>query len=290
VAWHDTEGATHWLAGRLAAAPEATPARAPAPVVADPEADRRFTAREHVEEGWDAPPPRREALARAALDAWPDCADAWRLLASVAADPAEEVERLREAVRAGERALGRAPGSGAGPLPESEDARAYLRARAALAAALRRRGDEEAALAQERRALEEDPDDPLGLGVPHVARLLALGRDAEAAEALARREEDVSPGWAWARVLARRRCGDSVGASFALADATLSAPLVAPMLLGEPPRGDDMPETADAWIQARSAADALRPAWRATPGALEWLRERLPPLRPDSRSRPPRRR
>lgn len=284
-AFDDTDGARDWLGARVAAFDAmATPAPSPPDARATAEADRRFTAREHVEEAWEAEGGRRESLARRALELWPDAAEAWRALATVSPTPAERVRRLTEAVDAGRRALGRAAAETA-PLDASDEARALLRARADLASARRETGDVEGAFAEERRLLADDPDDPLGVGVGHVAALLALDRDAEAAGLLAKREEDAAPGWVWLRVLARRRAGDRIATSFALGEATMVAPFVGPLLLAGGVRVP-VPEglSSDAVLQARRAADALRPAWAATPGALEWLRERLP--RPPDRSRP----
>jgi tetratricopeptide (TPR) repeat protein len=255
--------------------------------------DRRFSAREHVEEAAEAadtPIAHREELLRRALELWPDCAAAWLSLASLAmlpagaAGPGERVERLRQAVAAGRRALGLSPDGSPVVVGGSEDARTLLTARDTLARALRDADDEDAALAEERTLLAEDPDDPLGVGVRHVARLLVLGRDAEAAPLLDARAEDAAPGWVWARVLAARRRGDRVAASFALAEATMVASFVGPLLVA---RGARLPSpeglSADAFDEARRAAMTLRPAWEATPGALAWLASVLP--RPPERSR-----
>jgi hypothetical protein len=130
-------------------------------------------------------------------------------------------------------------------------------------------------------------DDALGVGVPHVGRLLASGDDDEAAALLERHAQDAGPGWTWAHVLARLRAKDAVGASFALAEATLVAPLVGPLLCG---RAEDFrgiaADSADAWAAGVRAADALRAAWAATPGALDWLAARLPRPPPRSRASP----
>jgi hypothetical protein len=286
-----TEGAVEWLAARLAAAPaEAASRGAAASPARDEGADRRFNARECVEEAWEASGSRREDLARRALDLWPDCAEAWRALASLARPGAERLACVREALAAAERAAavhGAGTASGGAASAESEEGRAVLEARAALATALREAGDEPGASAEERRLLDDDLGDGLGLGTAIVGRLLAAGRDEEAAPWLERHEDDAAPGWTWARVLGLWRRGERVAAAMALGEAMLTAPLVGPLLLGA---GGDFgrPElgSRDAWEQARTAADALRPAWRASPGALEWLRARRAPAAPRSRSAP----
>ena len=286
-AWADTDTALAWLAERLAA-PPAPPVTAPAPAPATPaDADRRFSALEHVEEALDLPPARREPLALRALDLWPDCAAAWQVLADVADDLPTRRARLVEAVAAGHRALRHPPDGPPSPVGDSDDARALLAARDALAGALRASGDEEGALAQERALLAEDPDDPRGVGLRHVARLFTLGRDAEAEAVLATRAEDASPGWVWARVLAAKRKGERVAASFALSEATMVASFVGPLLLtrsGKVPRPEGL--SRDGFEACRTAADVLRPAFEATDGALAWLATVLPRPPDPSRGRP----
>ncbi len=303
-AFASTDGASEWLRATLAsttpvpaARPEPGEGRAPAPAVHGADADRRFNAREIVEAARETTEDRREALAKRAIEVWPDCADAWRLLASWAVPGAERVRLLREAVSAAARALGRSPAADPSPpsLPmwdESEDARAYLEAHAALCDALRAAGADEEALAEERRLLGEDPDDVLGRAGAVAARLLAAGRDEDAREWLSRHERDVMPVWVWLRVLARLRGEERAAATVALAEAMTVAPLVAPLLHGRfAGFGDPEHGSRDAWEQARGAAEALRPAFAATPGALDWLRERLPaPASVRSRSSPGRRR
>lgn len=284
-AFADTETALAWLAECLAAHPVAP--EVPAPAGAADDADRRFSALEHVEEALDLPPERREPLAWRALELWPDCAAAHQLLADVAPDLATRVARLREGVAAGRRALRLAPEAAPTPVGDGDDARALLAARDALARALRAAGDEEGALGQERALLVEDPDDPRGVGVRHVARLLTLGRDAEAAATLDAHVEDASPGWVWARVLAARRRGDKVAASFALSEATMVASFVGPLLLAGAtrcPRPDGL--SRDGFEACRAAATVLRPAFEATPGALAWLATVLPRPPDPSRRRP----
>ncbi len=294
-AYEDTESAVAWVSDRLAAH-EAAPAAATAGATSrDAGAipsldDRRFSALEHVAEAADTPPERREPLLRRALEGWPDCAEAWRALAALAPTPSERIARLREAVAAGRRALGHPASDPLVPVGDSEDARALLAARDDLALALRTGGDEDGALAEERALLAEDPDDPRGVGVRHVARLLERGRDEEAAPLLDARSEDASPGWVWLRVLAARRRNDRVASSFALAEATMVASFVGPLLAA---RGARVPRpeglSADGFDAAHRTAATLRAAWEATPGALAWLASALPRPPPSSRGAPGRR-
>src|SRR5262245_39956673 len=232
--WEDTEGAFDWLRATLAAS-EASPQAGTPPktgaAALDAEADKRFSAKEHAAEAWEASGARRVELARQALDLWPDCVDAWLALESAGRDAGERVRAAESAVAAGARVLHRDPAGPPVPAGDGEDARLYLRARAALAAARRDARDEEGACAEERRLVAEDPDDATGAALSIAARALATGRDADARALLERHAEDAAPGWAWARVLARRREDDRVAAAFALSEAMLVAPLVAQVLL-----------------------------------------------------------
>ena len=288
-AWEATDGALAWLAERLAArgAPTTPPAARPR-TDADRQADRRFAAREHVAEALEERGPRREALARAALAIWPDCADAWRAIADAAPAPAARTAALREAVAAGLRALGCDAVGDASPAGDSEEARSLFAARVALAESLRAAGDAAGALEEERRLLVEDEDDVAGAAAAAVARLLAAGRDAEAAPHLERRAEDAAPAWAWLRVVAALRANDRVAAAFALAEATLTAPLVGTFLAAGGTRFPHAQNAAAAaaQLEAERAARAVEPAFEATAGAREWLRARRPAPPTPSRGGP----
>ena len=64
-------------------------------------------AEDLVYDAWEATGARRAALARQALALWPDCADAYVLLAQETASLEEARELLERGVAAGERAIGR---------------------------------------------------------------------------------------------------------------------------------------------------------------------------------------
>jgi len=71
------------------------------------QSDDQRRAQELVYEAWERAYPRdRVKLAKQALELWPDCADAWVLLANNMAESMEEAHELYTAgVKAGERAL-----------------------------------------------------------------------------------------------------------------------------------------------------------------------------------------
>src|SRR5262249_4565152 len=120
------------------------------------EADKRFSAKEHAAGAWGASGARRVGVARPAFDLWPDWGDAWLPLTSAGRDAEERVRAAESAVAAGARVLHRDPAGPPVPAGDGEDARLYLRARAALAAARRDARDEEGARAEEARLAAED--------------------------------------------------------------------------------------------------------------------------------------
>jgi hypothetical protein len=82
-------------------------------------------------------PHRRADLARQALVAWPDCADAYVLLAENASSRKEALALYRQGVEAGERALGPdAYRLAAGRFWGVVETRPYMRAKLGLAHAL----------------------------------------------------------------------------------------------------------------------------------------------------------
>ena len=69
-------------------------------------------AEDLIYEAWAATAPRRAVLAREALALWPDCADAYVLLAQAASSLEEARELFEQGVAAGERELwGSVPGA-----------------------------------------------------------------------------------------------------------------------------------------------------------------------------------
>ena len=104
-------------------------------------------AEELMDLAWDMPGRRAVLLARRALETWPDCADAYNLLAGRAVDPETARELYERGVAAGERAVGPETFSDeAGRFWGILETRPYMRARpgarriAGGAGALRRGG------------------------------------------------------------------------------------------------------------------------------------------------------
>src|SRR3546814_10479040 len=115
-------------------------------------------------DAWEASGAERVALARAALDISPLCADAYVLLAEEEAGSQQDALALyRQGVEAGERALGDEFEGLSGHFWGFLQTRPYMRARAGLAITLWRLGDQQAAIAHYRAMLILNPNDNQGI-------------------------------------------------------------------------------------------------------------------------------
>lgn len=230
-------------------------------------------------DAWEEPnPKRRSELARQALELWPDCADAYLVLAEGAKTAEEERHLLEQAVAAGERALG--------PVPFKEDVgrfwgihatRPYMRARFQLAAHLWRNGERDAAVSHARELLRLNPNDNQGVRCPLVGWLLDVGDNQGAARLLVRHEGDPTANMEYARLLLQyRNWGDTDKTRRMFQKALKSNTYVPEYLLGVLPMPDLCPDsvTLGGDDEAVAVVVDLGSAWSKTPGALEWLRER----------------
>lgn len=206
---------------------------------------------------------RQIHLARRAVALWPDCIDAWLLLARRAPDLESARDLYGRAVAAGERLT---PGieRREGPFDRDEwrSVAPYCFSRNGLGRTLWALGAREEALDHLRWFLTVAPDDrEAAWDVAHA--LLALGRDEEAEEVLAR-HADLGLDWLYVRALLTfRREGDSPAARRQMAAALAGDPHLGKQLLGDVP-----PEELD----DESPAISFEEVWVETPGALEALR------------------
>ncbi|HSN86056.1 MAG TPA: hypothetical protein VL025_04825, partial [Thermoanaerobaculia bacterium] len=147
-------------------------------------------AQELVDEALGSRDRRRAIFARRALEIWPDCAEAYVLLAEVRDDPEAAVDLFRQGIAAGERALGPVIEENAGELWTVLAARPYLRALNGLALALFGLGrlDESAEVARE--MLRLDALDVSRMRHLLIAVSLRRGRPVEAWELLDRFGDD----------------------------------------------------------------------------------------------------
>jgi tetratricopeptide (TPR) repeat protein len=236
-------------------------------------------ARDLVNQAWKAQGRRRVVLARQALALWPDCVDAWVLLARRERDPERSVSLYSRAVEAAERALD--PlffETQAGNAWEVPEARPYMRVRFDLAESLWDAGRCEEAVDGFQELLRLNPMDNQGARFRLVDALILLDRDAEAARILDAYPEELLAHTFYVRVLlAFRREGDSPGARNCLTLALRRNRFIPKYLLMEDLLLEEAPppffrpgERSEAVVYAVKAQEV----WEATPGALGWLHER----------------
>lgn len=233
-------------------------------------------AQDLIYEAWDTPSPgRRQELARQALALWPDCADAYALLAESEEDLAAKLALFEKGVAAGERALGPATfQENAGDFWGLLETRPYMRARAGLASCLWKLGRREEAVAHLQDMLRLNPGDNQGLRYALASHLAELGQDDALAGLLRSYEDDASSMWDYTRaLLAFRQGGDTPEAREWLDEARGNQPHVPGLLLGR----QRMPRTLPDFYSFGSREEAIlyvaegRAAWDCTPGALDWL-------------------
>ena len=220
-------------------------------------------------------PKRRVALAREALELDPDCSDAYLLLADHAGGSKQVIALTALAVEAAARTLrpetfAEAVGS-FWSLPET---RPYMRARANLAEALWAAGERAGAAGHLRDLLRLNPGDNQGLRYTLANWLLNLDELDELDGLLARYDED-STTWAYTRALAAfRREGDTPATRRLLRAAKKANKHVPDYLMGRKPLQADQPAlyTPGDEDDAVLLVAAQLGAWKATAGALNWLR------------------
>ena len=214
------------------------------------------------------------ALARRALSLSRDCADAWAILGNRATSAAAALQLYREAVAAGERALGpKFFETEAGHFWGLVETRPYMRARMALADALTSEGELDEAVSHYRELLRLNPGDNQGARYDLLGLLIEQGSDADA-RALLQQFDEESAVWLYAKALVSFRLRDD-GADKQLDFALADNRHVPPFLTGEKAI-PDLPAfySPGSIEEAAIAADLLTDAWNDTSGAIFWLNTR----------------
>jgi len=242
---------------------------------------------------FDARGRRRIQLARKALELSPDCADAYVLLAEEAADADASLDLYRQAIAAGERAIG--PDilrDEVGHFWGIVKTRPYMRAKMGLAHCLQAMSRVEEAIEQYQDLLRLNPNDNQGVRDVLLPLLLVAGRDADAGALLAQYEGDSSAMWTYGWALwTFRQEGDSPAARQRLREAIKANRHVPEYLSGKAAIPDVLPESYSLGSveEAVFCADEFFEAWGATPGADRWLLSSTPVKPKTHRKKPGRR-
>jgi tetratricopeptide (TPR) repeat protein len=152
--------------------------------------------------------------------------------------------------------------------------RPYMRARARLAQALWAMGDRQAAIEHAQDMLRLNPGDNQGGRYVLLNWLLMLDAPDQIEALLAQYDDDVSAVWTYGRALnAFRREGDTHDSRRLRANARKWNPHVPAYLSGKRRLPRELPELIGMGDESEAIACASEQmaAWRATPGALDWL-------------------
>jgi len=230
----------------------------------------------------------RVELARQALKADPDCADAYVCLAEMAPRAEEALPDWEQGVAAATRALGGAEALDGyvGHFWGVLETRPYMRARLGLAQCLWSLRRQEEAVAHCRELLRLNPDDNQGVRYVLSSYWCELGRDDQWQQLLDEYPDDASAEWHFGRaLLAYRRQGDTDDSRALLQAAHQANPYVADYLVGNRPLPAEPPPylALGEDSEAHSYAGAFLPGWRGTPGAAAWVRKTLQTAPPGGR-------
>jgi tetratricopeptide (TPR) repeat protein len=226
----------------------------------------------------------------------PACLDARLMLATFAAGPADEyIEELRRIVAVGERDLGeKFFRENHGHFWLVMETRPYMRARSALAEALRTAGRNAEAIAEFESLLALNPNDNQGLRYALLGCYLEEERLDRARHLFRQFEGEGSAMFDWGRVLERYLSGDLAGAMAALARARRNNSHVESFLTGKkkaPKSRSDYYEHHEV-SEALVCIDTIGGAWKRHQEAVRWLKREhgtgilfAPDLRPKSGKR-----
>ncbi len=227
-------------------------------------------------DAWEAPTRKRALeLCQKALEVSADCADAYVMLAQKAHWLQEAVAIYRRGVAAGERAIGKkAFKENVGHFWGILETRPYMRALQGLAMTLWEDRQREEAIEHFWELLRLNPNDNQGNRDLLMPRLIELGRDEDAERLYKQYREGITAGWKYSRALLDfRKHGDSAVSKKSLRQALKQNPHVPAFVLGRKKMPRYLPESFGFGDENEAIGYAFgdKAAWKATPGALEWL-------------------
>ena len=233
-------------------------------------------AQELIYEAWDADTyTKRVALAEKAIEIYPDCADAYVMLAEETADHLfEAIELYRKGVEAGARTIGKRHFDEIkGHFWGHIETRPYMRAKAGLAGCLWEGGHFDEALKHYREMIELNPSDNQGIRYIIAGCFLYLGFEDELENLLGKYDE-VSCEWLYTKALFTfMKNGDAID-SLGLLRSAIKANMFVPIyLLGK----KEMPEILPDMYSFGSEDEAMvyvernGSIWRKIKGSMTWL-------------------
>jgi tetratricopeptide (TPR) repeat protein len=242
--------------------------------------EAKYAAQELIYDAWEtANKKTRISLAKKALLLFPDCADAYNLLAEDVAKSLEESkEYYRQGMEAGRRALGeKLFKEGGGHFWGMLDTRPYMRARAGLMECLWEQGNHDEAIGHARELLRLNTNDNQGIRYILITYLACLGRYDELEGFMnGPYKNDGMAEWLYTKALLLfMRTGDTAKARKGLSDALKMNSHVPAYLLGEKKVPHFLPDkiTVGGEDEAYCYAAGNIPAWEKAPGALDWLKK-----------------
>lgn len=249
------------------------------PVKVNRESER--AAQELIYDAWEANSKREMIkLAKRALIIFPDCADAYNLLAEVAAKYLEEAKAYyQKGMEAGRRTLGeKIFKEGSGYFWGMLETRPYMRARAGLMECLWEEGNHDEAIGHARNLLRLNINDNQGIRYILITYLACLGRYDELESFMNGSEykNDGMAEWLYTKALLFFvRTGDSPKARKALSAALKMNPYVPKYLTGAKKVPRYLPDsiTVGGEDEAYCYASGNIPAWGKVPSALIWLKK-----------------
>jgi len=238
-------------------------------------------AQELIYDAWESNNKRtRMSLAKEALSLFPDCADAYNLLAEDAAKSMEEAkEYYRRGMEAGRRALGeKIFKEDGGYFWGMLETRPYMRSRAGLMQCLWEEENHDEAIGHARELLRLNRNDNQGIRYILITYLACLGRYAELENFMKSPEykDDGMAEWLYTKALMFFvKGGDTLKARRVLTAALKMNKHVPRYLTGEKKVPRLLPDriTVGGEDEAYCYAAGNIPAWKKVPGALDWLKK-----------------
>lgn len=246
----------------------------------EPAKDASRQAQELMYDAWETDKKsQRISLAKKALSIFPDCADAYNLLAEEDAKYLEEVmQYYKKGMEAGRRALGEKTFKEVkGHFWGFLETRPYMRSCAGFMHCLWETGEHDAAIDHAREMLKLNPNDNQGIRYILITYLAELKRYDELEKFMNRRDyrDDAAAEWLYTRVLLSFvKNGDDEISRRELAEALQMNVHVPKYLTGKKPIPRILPDsiTMGGEDEAYCYAAANINVWKKTPGALIWLK------------------